>query len=271
MGWLAGTALGVGVFYVALCALLFVLQRGLMYMPDRAPLDPARAGPDWQLVETVTSDGLTLRHLWRPAGEGRPTLVLFHGNAGNAGHRLGKLPMLEAAGVGIVLAEYRGYGGNPGAPSEQGLYADARSVLAWLGARDIPQAQTLLYGESLGTGMATAMAAELAEAGTPVAGVVLEAPFTSMAAAAQYHYPFVPARWLVLDRYDNLGRIAQIGAPLLIVHGEADRTVPFRHGQTLYAKAAEPKTMVALPGVAHVHHYAEPTAVEALERFVLRQ
>lgn len=269
MSWLAGAALVLLVFYVALCALLFALQRGLMYFPDGEPLDAARAGAGWQLIETETADGLRLSHLYRPAAEGHPTLVLFHGNAGHAGHRVGKLAFLAAEGVGLVLAEYRGFGGNAGSPSETGLYADARSVLAWLADEGVAPGDTVLYGESLGSGVATAMAAELAAAGTPARGLVLEAPFTSMGAAAQSHYPFVPARWLVLDRYDSLSRIAAIDGPLLIVHGNADRTVPFRHGRTLYERAQEPKTFVPLDGVGHVGHYERPEALRALARFVL--
>jgi hypothetical protein len=269
MSWLPTLAAVVLVAYVGLCALLFVLQRGLMYIPDGEPLDAERAGPGWELVETTTADGLGLRHLYRPARKGRPTILLFHGNAGHAGHRTDKLGFLTARGVGLFLAEYRGFGGNPGFPTEQGLYADARSTLDRLAGQGVPPGEIVLYGESLGTGVATKMAAELAEAGAPARGLVLEAPFASMGAAAQSHYPFVPARWLVLDRYDSLSRIAAVDTPVLIVHGETDRTVPFRQGRKLYEAADEPKRLVALPAVGHVGHYEVPEAVQAVRRFVL--
>ena len=167
------------------------------------------------------------------------------------------------------MSEYRGFGGNPGAPTEEGLFADARSTLAWLAGEGVAGRDLILYGESLGSGVATAMASELAAAGTPVAGVILEAPFTSMAAAAQFHYPILPARWLVLDRYDSLSRIGGIGTRLLILHGEADRTVPFALGRQLYESAAEPKSFLPLPGIGHVAHFERPEAVEAVRDFVL--
>ena len=261
-----GMALAV---YLGICLFMFFSQRQLMYYPDREPLDAARAGAGWQTVSTQTSDGLQLTHLHRPAQAGRPTLLLFHGNAGHAGHRVGKLDFLTASGVGIFLSEYRGFGGNPGAPTEEGLFADARSTLAWLAGEGVAGRDLILYGESLGSGVATAMASELAAAGTPVAGVILEAPFTSMAAAAQFHYPILPARWLVLDRYDSLSRIGGIGTRLLILHGEADRTVPFALGRQLYESAAEPKSFLPLSGIGHVAHFERPEAVEAVRDFVL--
>jgi fermentation-respiration switch protein FrsA (DUF1100 family) len=269
LAWLSGAALLLAGGYLGLCLVLFLLQRGLMYHPDGAPLEASRAGPAWRLVESETSDGLRLRHLYRPAERGRPTLLLFQGNAGHAGHRADKLAFLTARGVGLFLVGYRGYGGNPGAPSETGLYADARSALGRLEAEGVPADALVLYGESLGTGVATKMAVELAAAGTPVGGLILEAPFASMGAAAQAHYPFVPARWLVKDRYDSLGRIAGVDTRLLVLHGEADRTVPFAQGLALYEEAREPKRLVALPGLGHVGHFERPEAVRAVREFVL--
>ena len=254
--------------YLGLCLLMFLNQRQLMYHPDSEPLSAERAGTEWRLVETETSDGLRLQHLHRPAEAGRPTLVLFHGNAGHAGHRVGKLDFLAGMGVGIFLAEYRGFGGNPGTPTEEGLFADARSVLTWLDGEDAADQGLILYGESLGSGVATAMASELAAAGRPVAGLILEAPFTSMAAAAQFHYPVLPARWLVRDRYDSLSRIATVAAPLLVLHGQDDRTVPAALGRQLYEAALDPRTFVALPDTGHVGHFERPKAVQTVRDFV---
>ncbi len=268
MSWLLGSLAALFAPYAGVCLFLFRRQRRLMYRPDPERLDPRRAGPDWCRVETTTADGLRLAHLHRPAAPGRASLVLFHGNAGHAGHRTAKFDFLLDRGVGVFLCEYRGFGGNPGAPSEPGLLADARAALAWLEGQGLPPERLLLYGESLGSGVATALAAELARAGRPAAGLVLEAPFTSMAAAAQRHYPWLPARWLVRDRYDSLARIAAVGAPLLILHGEADRTVPLAFGRCLHAAAAEPKRLVALPGLGHVDHLARPEARAALVDFL---
>ncbi len=269
VSWLLGAAGTVAAGYVTLCVLLFLMQRGLMYHPDGEPLAAELAGPNWRLIKTQTEDGLSLSHLYLPGEFERPTLLLLQGNAGHAGHRSAKFDFLAGHGVGLLLAGYRGFGGNPGAPHEAGLYADARSLVAWLQETGVPPGEIVLYGESLGSGVASRIAAELAEAGTPVRGLILEAPFTSMAEAAQAHYPFVPAQWLVRDRYDSLGRIARIAAPLLILHGEADRTVPFAHGQRLYEAAMEPKRFVALPDLGHAGHFDRPEAVAAVRDFVI--
>ena len=268
MSWPVGAVGIVLTAYLGLCLFMFLNQRQLMYHPDSEPLSAERAGAEWRQVETETVDGLRLTHLHRPAEAGRPTLVLFHGNAGHAGHRVGKLDFVVETGVGLVLAGYRGFGGNPGAPTEEGLFADARSVLAWLAGEGVGSERTVLYGESLGSGVATAMANELAAAGRPVAGLILEAPFTSMAAAAQFHYPVLPARWLVRDRYDSLSRIAGVAAPLLVLHGQEDRTVPAALGRELYEAAKEPRTFVALPDTGHVGHFERPEAVQAVRDFV---
>ncbi|WP_119165399.1 alpha/beta hydrolase [Algihabitans albus] len=268
MSWPVGAAGVALATYVGICLFMFLSQRQLMYHPDSEPLSAERAGPDWRIVTTETADGLRLTHLHRPAEAGQPTLLFFHGNAGHAGHRVGKLTFLAETGVGIFLSEYRGFGGNPGTPTEEGLFADARASLAWLASQGIAGPELILYGESLGSGVATAMASELADAGAPAAGLILEAPFTSMADAAQFHYPILPARWLVRDRYDSLALIARIATPLMILHGQEDRTVPFALGRRLYEAAVQPKTLVALPSTGHVGHFERPEAVQALRDFV---
>jgi len=138
------------------------------------------------------------------------------------------------------LVSYRGYAGNPGTPTEEGLYADGRAALGFLAERGIGPGGVVLYGESLGSGVAVDVARQQA-ASEPVAAVILESPFSSIADVAQTHYPFVPARWLVKDRFDSVAKIAAIGTPLLILHGGRDRVVPQRFGRRLFAAAAQPK------------------------------
>lgn len=247
MLWLLAAAAGI---YGALVLLLFVMQRQMIFLPDRTPARPA----DWGVAEMVTvaletADGLTLNAWYRAAEPGRPTLVWLHGNGGHLGYRGPKYRPWLDGGHGLLAVSWRGYGGNPGKPSEAGLYADGRAALAWLAGQGAER--IVLYGESLGSGVATLLAAERAAAGDPVAGVVLESPFTSMAAAAAYHYPFVPARWLVRDRFDSLSRIAGIGAPLLVVHGARDRIVPVAMGRALVEAAAVPKQGVFIDRAGH--------------------
>lgn len=226
--------------YAVILVALFLLQRQMIYVPDRSDLaDDLAPDSPFQVVESETADGLRLRHLWTaPTGNPGPVFVVLHGNAGHAGHRTEKFDFLRQAGAGVLLAEYRGYGGNPGSPSETGLYADARSTLAWLGEQGIGPDRVVLYGESLGSGVATKIAAELAERGTPLKALVLEAPFTSVAAVAQRRFWWLPATWLTRDRFDSLARIGDVGTELLIFHGTEDKVVPFDMGVAL-SEAAE--------------------------------
>lgn len=254
--------------YGALLAVMFVGQRSMLYFPTRAaPALPANPAADIREVTTETADGLSLAHWYAPPPErGAPVVVVFHGNAGDRGDRLDKLARFAGARFGVLLAEYRGYGGNPGRPSEEGLIADGRSVLDWLEGQGIDPARAVLYGESLGTGVAVALAAE-----RRVGAVVLEAPFTSIAALAQRHYWYTPARWLVLDRFDSLARIGDVGAPVLVLHGQRDRTTPADHGRRIYAAAPEPKDALFAEHAGHVDlfdHGAGKLAVDFVRRHV---
>lgn len=261
------STLGIAVgLYVLLALVMFGCQRSFLYFPDRSEPQLAAAGADGFAAVTLESgDGLRLRHWYRPPREeGGPVVVVFHGNAGHIGHRVEKFRALLDAGFGLFLAEYRGYGGNPGKPEEGAMSDDARTVMAYLlEGIGIPGARLVVYGESLGGGPAVKMAAE-----HPVAGLVLEAPFTSIADVAQSHYWYLPARWLVLDRWDNARHIAGLKAPLLILHGEADRVVPTRFGRELYALAPEPKEALFLPGAGHNDLLAYPEAAERVIAFV---
>lgn len=229
--------------YAVVIAGLYLFQRHLLYHPSASQPDRAHAGvPDMTAVALTTDDGLTLVSWYAAAHDGAPTLVYFHGNAGHIGHRGFKVRPYLDAGWGVMLVGYRGYGGNPGAPSEAGLYADARAALAFLDVQGVPAGRRLLYGESLGTGIAVRMAAEAAGVRTAAVGaVILEAPYTAISDVAAEHYPFVPARRMIRDRFDAASRIDAIGAPLLVVHGERDHVIPIHFGKTLFAAAAEPK------------------------------
>ena len=212
--------------YVVIVAALFVFQRNLMYYPDTTVPSPAASGvSEMEAVSLATDDGLRLLAWYRAAVEGRATVVYFHGNGGHLGHRGDKVRPYLDAGLGVLLVSYRGYAGNPGSPTEDGLYADGRAALDFLAERGVGPAGVVLYGESLGSGVAVELAHRRA-ASEPVAAVVLESPFSTVPDVAQAHYPFVPARWMVKDRFDSVAKIAAIGAPLLILHGVRDRVSP---------------------------------------------
>lgn len=161
-----------------------------------------------------------------PASAGQRTVAVMHGNAGHIGHRLGTAAPYVAAGYGVLLVEYRGYGGNPGRPSEEGLVADGRAALDWLAAEGVPPDRTVLYGESLGTGVAVRLATEY-----PVAGIVLEAPYTAVVDVARSRFWFLPVGLLLQDRFESLGRLADVSAPILVLHGTADRVIDLHTGR----------------------------------------
>ncbi len=251
--------------YAVLLGGLYLAQRRLIYFPDAEIPDRARAGATMmEDVRLATADGLDLLAWYAPARGGMPTIVVFHGNAGHIGHRFDKLRFLIDAGHGLLLVEYRGYGGNPGSPTEDGLYADADAALAFLAGRAVPSERTVLYGESLGSGLAVEAARR-----TRVGAVILEAPFTSVADVAAAIYWYVPARRLVLDRFDSTAKIAAIGCPLLILHGERDNVVPARYGRALHEAAREPKELWIAPEGDHndlYDHGAREVVLEFLAR-----
>ena len=233
--------------YAALLVGLYVFQRTLLYRPDTGVPDIAAIGvAGLRPITLVTADGLALLAWYRPPETGRPVVAYFHGNGGHLGYRGARLQRFDAANLGVLIVEYRGYGGNPGAPTEAGLYDDARAALDFLAAQGIAPAHIVLYGESLGSGVAIRMASERI-----VGAVILEAPYTSIAAVAQVHYPFVPAHRLIKDRFDALARIGQVRAPILVLLGGRDVVVPPRFGRTLFDAAREPKELWIAPDGGH--------------------
>lgn len=240
--------IGVLVCYVALVGIMYLGQRRMTYFPDPGTPDPARYGvPEMEPVRFDTADGLTLGSWYGPpARPGAPVLVYFHGNAGHIGHRGHRARPYLDAGYGVLLVEYRGYGGNPGDPTEEGLYADGRAALDFLAGQGLAGDQIVLYGESLGTGVAVRLASE-----TRVGAVVLEAPFSSLAEVGARHYWYLPVRWLMRDRFESVGIIARIGAPLLVLYTEHDEVVPPDLSEKLFAAALEPKEIHGFQGVGH--------------------
>ncbi len=223
--------------YLVLCVIMFATQRSFMYVPYQVFPNPTLIGVgDMQVVEVTTDDGLTLKALYKPpATPSMPVIVLFHGNAGSIAIRgFRARDFIDNGGYGYLLAEYRGYAGNPGKPTEEGLYKDARAYMKWLtGDQNSPQNRIVLYGESLGTGIATQIALEYAD----VQALVLEAPYTTMQAVAQTHMFWLPAYWLILDRYNNIDKVQGVKVPLLVLHGKKDRVVPFKQGNKVFQNA----------------------------------
>jgi hypothetical protein len=260
---------GVVIAAVVVFGLLWAGQRGFIYFPLSDVPPPAAVGlPQAELEVFQTEDGLTLEGWFVPAG-GTPTghtVLVFNGNAGHRGHRADLAAQLSARGLAVFLFDYRGYGGNPGLPSEEGLARDARAALAHLGGRPgVDATRIVFFGESLGAAVAVRLALEYAPA-----ALVLRSPFSSLTEMGEHHYPFLPVRWLLRDRYPSIGRIGRITSPLLVVAGDADRIVPLADSRALYDAAPYPKRLVIVPGADHNDEalVAGPVLVRAVVEMV---
>jgi len=246
-------------------AILFFAQRSMLYVrtTERPMLNIAALEPKREIVCLATPDGLHLRSWYfPPVRAGAPVVLYLHGNAGDIGNHIPWAKFLIDAGYGVLALEYRGYGGNPGEPTEAGLYDDARGAFAFLQQQGIADRNVALYGESLGTGIAVEMATE-----HEVGAVVLRSPYTSMPDVAANMLWYFPVRWLVRDRFDSLSKIASIHAPLMVFHGDADTLIPMALGRRLYDAAPQPKTWLAIPGTGH-NDVQTPAAEQAVLDFL---
>jgi uncharacterized protein len=240
--------LGCLVVYGLVAALMYVAQRSLMYFPDTTRTPPSSVGLAAEEVTLDTADGEKLIAWHVPPRDGRPVVLYFHGNGGALDLRADRFRNLTSDGTGLLALSYRGYGGSSGRPSETGLLADADAAYAFAAAR-YPIERIVLWGESLGTGVATALAAT-----KPVGRVLLESPFTSAADIAASTYFFLPVRLLMRDQFRSDERIGAVSAPVLVLHGERDSVVPIRYGERLYELIRAPKRFQRLPGAGHNDH-----------------
>jgi len=236
---------------VGLVLFLWLGQRRLLYLPVARVLPPDAVGLRAVRPLTIsTADGIHLGAWYvPPAGDAPPaaTVIVFNGNAGNRSYRAPLAGRLADAGYATVLFDYRGYGGNPGSPTESGLLEDARALLRSVSRMEAVDSGRVVYlGESLGSGVAVRLALE-----SPPAGLVLRSPFTSVTDVAAHHYWFLPVRRLLWDRFDSLARIGDLRCPLLVVAGDGDSVVPIAFSRRLFDAAPEPKAFVTVAGANH--------------------
>lgn len=228
----------------------WVVQRRLIYMPMTSDLPPAGALlPGAEEVIMAAEDGVRLGAWFVPAhgGADGPVVIVFNGNAGDRSFRAPLADKLARVGMSVLLFDYRGYGGNLGRPTEGGLAADARAARAYLvEVRGVPADRIIYYGESLGSGVAIGLAAEY-----PPAALVLRSPFRSLVHLGRKHYPILPVRLLLRDRFAGIERIARVSSPVLVIAGDRDVIVPHAESQEIWAAAAEPKSLVTIPGADH--------------------
>jgi fermentation-respiration switch protein FrsA (DUF1100 family) len=243
------------------------LQRRLIYFPSPGPVPPAAAMlPGGEDVVLDTDDGLRLGAWFFPAPGAGPAVLVCNGNGGDRTSRAPLAAALNSAGLSVLLFDYRGYGGNPGRPTEDGLAADARAARAFLAARkDVDPERVVYFGESLGAAVVVRLALE-----SPPAALVLRSPFTSLADVGRLHYPWLPVAAVLADRYPSISRIARVDAPLLVIAGDRDTLVPAKLSRRLYEAADEPKRFMLVPGADHnsLQFLDGPVMIEAIVQFL---
>jgi uncharacterized protein len=236
---------------LALALLLCWLgQRRLIYFPFGEVPPPAAAGlPVAESISFQTEDGFTLAGWFVPeqladARKGT-TVIVFNGNAGNRAYRAPLAAALAERGVSVLLFDYRGYGGNPGSPSEEGLAADARAARRYVAGRKGSD-RIVYFGESLGTGVALRLTVE-----QPPLALILRSPFTSLTDTGRHHYPFLPVGLLLTDRYASIDRIGEVRCPLLVIAGDRDGVIPVAQSRRLFEAAREPKRLAIIERADH--------------------
>lgn len=258
----------VGLFiYACICLFMFFNQRSFIYFPSKDRPNPVEAGLPGVEVIAINPEGMdkAIQGWYQaPSDPSKPVIIYFHGNAGGIDIRAYRIKHYIQQGYGVMMAEYRGYSGNPGKPTEKGLFADALAYYDWVTHNgNIPENQVVLYGESLGTGVAVWLASQKPN----IKGLVLEAPFTSLADLIRWKFFFIPVDVLLSDRYTSLKRITDVTAPVLVIHGEKDKVVPAKYGKRIHAAANNPKTITLIAEGGHDDLY-DFGAAQAILQFL---
>ena len=243
--WLALLSL---VTYLAALGILTLAQRNFLYFPRGPALTPGEAGlPRGEATAIETDDGERLHAWFVPPAERRPLILYFHGNGGALADRIARFRTLTKSGVGLLAVEYRGYPGSTGTTTEAGLHRDAEAAYRDVLGRGVTPQRLIIMGESLGTGVAVALAAR-----HECAALVLDSPYSSVADVAAAHYWMFPVRPLLRDPFRSDLKIDKVRAPILMVHGSADQIIPLRFAEKLFALAPEPKRFLRIDGAGHL-------------------
>jgi uncharacterized protein len=255
--------ISISLLYLLILVFLFFFQRSLLYHPNENNYFGDKLKIDIEEVQIRTADNISLLGWFHKKNLKKfKTIVYFHGNAGRLENRVHKLNHFKDMDVNFLIISWRGFSGNFGKPSEQGLYKDGNSAIDWLKNKGLVEKDIILYGESLGTGIATQIAQN-----KKFAGLILETPFTSMVDTAKNVYPFIPVDLLLKDRYENDKKIKNINIPVLVMHGEADQIVPFKMGKKIYEIANHPKYSYFTKYDNHMMEY-DKKLVFALNSFI---
>ena len=224
------------VIYIGITVIVYFYQRKLLYHPFSPQITGEGLIHNFETINFKTSDNFVLKGWFHLKNSNKKTILFLHGNAGNLDNRIDKLNSLGSMEINFLIIAWRGYSGNLGSPSEVGLYKDALGAIKWLNEKGISNDQIVLYGESLGTAIATEVGQN-----KNFAGIILEAPFTSMVDMGQKIYPIFPVRFLLKDKYESKNKIKNLKSPILVLHGRKDKIVPFEMGEILFNLANNPK------------------------------
>jgi len=234
--------------YLGIVGFMYFGQDRLIYFPDiperAVRSDPADIGLAFEDLTLTTGDGERIHAWYIPADPSRGAVIFFHGNAGNIGHRLDTVRILNALGVDCLMIDYRGYGRSTGRPEESGTYLDAQA--AWehmTQVRGFARSEIVLFGRSLGSAVAAWLAAE-----NEPAGLILESSFTSVPDLGAELYPWLPVRLLSRYGYDTRAQLRRVKVPVLVAHSPADDVIPYRHGRNLFAAAPQSSTFLEMSG-----------------------
>ena len=249
--------------YFLILIFLYFYQRNLMYHPNENNYFDDQLSVYIEKVKINTSDNIELLGWYHEKDlKKHKTIIFFHGNAGSLENRVHKLNHFREMDVNFLIIAWRGFSGNKGKPSEKGLYEDGKSAISWLLDKDVQEKDIVIYGESLGTGVATHLSQN-----KNFGGLILETPFTSMIDAAKTFYPYIPVGLLLKDKFDNKSKIKNVSIPVLIMHGEVDQIVPFFMGKKMYEIANEPKYSYFTKHDNHMMEYDE-NLIKALNSFL---
>tara|TARA_B100000686_G_scaffold353622_1_gene459976 strand:- start:3448 stop:4248 length:801 start_codon:yes stop_codon:yes gene_type:complete len=249
--------------YFIFLVLTYIFQRNLLYHPKVNNYSGESLLINVEKIKIKTSDGINLISWYYKKNLNSKTLLFLHGNAGSLENRINKLNHFANLKLNFLIVAWRGFSGNEGQPTEKGLYEDARSAINWLNSKGVMEKDIIIYGESLGTGVAVEVAQN-----RNFSGIILEAPFSSMIEAGKDKYPILPVKWLLKDKYESSNKIKNIKTPILIMHGKVDNIVPFKMGKKMYELANQPKYFYFSEYDNHMMNFDKNLLI-ALENFIL--
>ncbi len=251
------------IIYLLLLTFIYLNQRNLLYLPSENNYLDDKINFQYEEYFIEVEDNIKLKSwLIKKDLKKYKTLLFFHGNAGNLFNRTYKLNRFNELDLNILIISWRSFSGNPGEPTELNLYEDARKAVKWLNEKDVKSENIILYGESLGTGVAV----EIAQS-NKFNSIILESPYTSMEKAAKIYYPYLPIKLLLKDKYNSEKKIKNINIPILIMHGKKDQIIPFHMGKKLFETANLPKEFLSIDDDDHMLTFNDKLLLE-IKKFI---